>query len=213
LKKIEQISAALSFASPIVWFELPDSDRLNAELLRDSAALRAGSGGVSVSNQNGWHSEPDLFNRPEASFRTLCEAIRECVLAVTRNCAPNFDFDRQVLFCDGWININAKGAYNTPHRHTGFLWSGTYYVQVPKTDTERSGSIEFIDPRSRNDLHSIRESDLFATKLVHRPQAGRLVIFPSYLLHWVYPNEEAQERVSIAFNARFGKPKKAAPQG
>ncbi|MEX1109934.1 MAG: 2OG-Fe(II) oxygenase family protein [Dongiaceae bacterium] len=213
MKKIEQISATLSFASPICWFKLPDSDQLNVDLLRDGQAWRTVSGGVTVSNQNGWHSDPVLFQRPEASFRAVCDAIRECVRAVTRNCAPTFDFEKSALFCEGWINMNPKGGYNSPHRHTGFLWSGTYYVQVPETNAERSGSIEFIDPRSRNDMHTIRESDLFATKLTFHPEAGHLVIFPSYLLHWVYPNEEAQERVSIAFNARFGKPKKAAPQG
>jgi len=30
-----------------------------------------------------------------------------------------------------------------------------------------------------------------------------MVIFPAYLTHWVYPNELAGERVSVAFNARF----------
>ena len=30
-------------------------------------------------------------------------------------------------------------------------------------------------------------------------------MFPSYLRHWVYPNESEEERVTIAFNARFAK--------
>ena len=31
------------------------------------------------------------------------------------------------------------------------------------------------------------------------------MIFPSYLVHWVYPNEAGGERVTIAFNATLRK--------
>jgi len=32
-----------------------------------------------------------------------------------------------------------------------------------------------------------------------------MILFPSYLVHWVYPNEADTERWSIAFNATFKK--------
>jgi hypothetical protein len=32
-----------------------------------------------------------------------------------------------------------------------------------------------------------------------------LLMFPSYLRHWVYPNESDQDRVTIAFNVRFAR--------
>jgi hypothetical protein len=43
----------------------------------------------------------------------------------------------------------------------------------------------------------------FAPKIRKRPQAGTLLVFPSYLRHWVYPNEQDDLRISIAFNAKF----------
>jgi len=43
---------------------------------------------------------------------------------------------------------------------------------------------------------------LFPSKVQFRPVAGTMLIFPSFLKHWVYPNQDDEERVSIAFNAR-----------
>jgi hypothetical protein len=32
-----------------------------------------------------------------------------------------------------------------------------------------------------------------------------LLLFPANLLHWVHPNLAADERVTVAFNARFNR--------
>jgi hypothetical protein len=35
-----------------------------------------------------------------------------------------------------------------------------------------------------------------------RPEAGLMVLFPSYLPHMVYPHKGGRPRISIAFNLR-----------
>ena len=205
---LEKISATASFATPIFWFRVPDAVQLNAALVKDALAMRAVSEGLTRSNQNGWHSETDLFRRREASFKSLTRSIAEALLSVTQKVAPKYEMKGRQVLTDGWVNINDRGAYNTPHRHPGFTWSGSYYVQVPENPSGRSGVIEFIDPRGHDSMQTLGDCEAFASKLQHRPQAGMLVIFPSYLLHWVYPNEESGQRISIAFNARFGALKK-----
>ena len=205
---LEKISASPSFSTPIFWFRVPDADRLNAALVKDALAMQAVSKGLTRSNQNGWHSETDLFRRPEPSFKSLTLSIGEAILSVTQTVAPKYEMKGRQVVADGWVNINDTGAYNTPHRHTGFTWSGSYYVQVPANPSGRSGVIEFIDPRGHDLVQTLGDCEAFASKLQNRPQAGMLVIFPSYLMHWVYPNEEAEQRISIAFNAHFGAVKK-----
>ena len=37
------------------------------------------------------------------------------------------------------------------------------------------------------------------------PKSGKLVIFPSWLCHYVYPNKSKTQRISIAFNTQFEK--------
>jgi len=201
---LKKISASASFPTPIFWFLVPEAEQLNADLVKDTLAMRATSKGVRRSNQNGWHSETDLFQRPEASFKSLTRSIGEAVVGVTKKLAPKFELEGRQMVSEGWVNVNDKGAYNTPHRHPGFVWSGCYYVQVPANPSGRSGQIEFMDPRARDAGMTLGDCETFCTKIQHRPRAGMLVLFPSYLLHWVYPNEEAEERISIAFNVRFG---------
>ena len=209
---LEKVNASASFPTPIFWFRVPEAEQLNAALIKDAHAMRAVSEGLKRSNQNGWHSEADLFRRPEDSFKSLTRSIKEAVVTVTKKVAPKFELKGRQVSSEGWVNINEKGAYNTPHIHPGFTWSGCYYVRVPAKPSGRSGLIEFIDPRARDTTQSLGDCEAFSSKIQQRPQAGMLVLFPSYLMHWVYPNEEAEERISIAFNTRFGLIQKAAGQ-
>lgn len=200
-----QISQFLSenlFASPISGFALPDAEELNPLLLTDCVKRREVEPSVFVSNQGGWHSERDLFTRQEPSFRRLCNAISIVLMHVIKTTLPKFDLVTHDIEGQGWVNINGKGGFNTPHDHTGFHWSGVYYVTVPKTPVERSGIIEFLDPRGSTGIRAPDVSMLFAPKFQVQPRAGTMLIFPSYLNHWVYPNQDEEDRISIAFNAR-----------
>ncbi|MBI1396438.1 MAG: hypothetical protein GC151_10700 [Betaproteobacteria bacterium] len=193
------------FFTPLVSFQIPDSEALNRRLLEEIGMRRGTSEGVHVSNQGGWHSEPDLFERPEPGFRALCTHILAALGSATAAIAPGFDMRSAAVHCEGWVNVNGPGAYNTPHDHPGWAWSGTYYVRVPADTTGRSGSFELIDSRTNVRVVTVEGANCFAGKYTVRPQAGLMIIFPSYVRHWVYPNESRDERVSIAFNARFAR--------
>jgi uncharacterized protein (TIGR02466 family) len=79
--------------------------------------------------------------------------------------------------------------------------SGTYYVSIPPD--AHSGAFEFIDPRVNGAALSIEGAACFDPAVILKPKTGMMMIFPSYLRHWVHPNEEETERVSIAFNIRW----------
>ena len=48
-----------------------------------------------------------------------------------------------------------------------------------------------------------RLSGYFSPKRTLTPKEGMILIFPSYLRHWVYPNEEDEDRISMAFNFKY----------
>ena len=202
---LKEKSLFKGFYTPIEWFEVEEAPTLNAALLADIAVLRRQSEGLVRSNRLGWHSESDLFQRPETSFKQLCDIIHACVTKTTARHFKDLEIDRWNEGYNGWINVNSKGAYNAPHEHGLYLWSGTYYVSVPKTNFPDSGAIEFLDPRSVQNQSRRRDSGYLNPKMKFSPEAGSLVVFPSYLLHWVYPNECESERVSIAFNMKLVK--------
>ncbi len=205
MSSLKEVESNLYFPSPIAWFKIENSGSLNQDIILETQVLKKNSQGISKSNKVGWHSETDLFRRNEPCFKKLCEEILNGILSVTRKCAPSFDPNQYSLFCDGWINVNSTHAYNSPHRHSGYIWSGTYYVNVPESDNRQSGAIEFADPRYIDKNNRLPNSPIFKDNLGFKPTSGTMVIFPSYLLHWVTPNEDKEDKISIAFNARFRK--------
>jgi hypothetical protein len=164
---------------------------------------------LQVSNQHGWHSSLDVFDQPGPACRDLEELILGAVDQASHAVALGFEDKSMLLQWEGWININGRGAYNTPHDHPGWAWSGVYYVQVPSDHGSRSGCLELLDSRTNTRVVPVPGAPCFHGKFTYRPKAGTLVVFPAFVRHWVYPNEQDEERISVAFNARY-LPKTAA---
>lgn len=191
------------FATPLITFRVDGHEALNARLTEDIARWRAESEGIRSSNRRGWHSERTLFDRKEASFLELCRHIRHAVSATIIGINKNLDRENQEIRLEGWVNVNGKGALNVPHDHPHYLLSGCYYISTPTPGpaaAPMSGDIEFIDPRGQ--ALNPREGGLVLStaKVRVRPDAGTMLVFPASLMHWVYPHEEDEERISIAFN-------------
>ena len=199
------------FASPLVRFRVAGHEVLDAALLHEGERLRAASEGARKSNQGGWHSAGNLFDEDAPSIGRLRALVEEAVAtAMTRiEATPPKGATALKLF--GWMNANPPRGFNAPHTHPGAHWSGTYYLRQPEVDEGRSGMIEFLDPRSDLAGWSGFGGGPFRSKKRLRPVPGEMILFPSWLTHWVYPNDSAEERWSIAFNATFRKPPKRQP--
>ena len=210
--QIEQIKYEKLFSTPLVRFRVPDHEALNAALLEEGARLRGQSSGVTKSNRGGWHSEGNLFETEAGCIQTLRQLAEDSVLAATRKIGAKTDPATLRLKLFAWMNANPPGGFNAPHTHPGAHWSGVYYVSQPEIEIGNSGMIEFLDPRTDLPNWRILGANAFRLKKKLRPQAGEIVLFPSYLVHWVYPNESEEERVSIAFNATFRKGGKVTPE-
>jgi uncharacterized protein (TIGR02466 family) len=200
-----------TFSTPVFSYNAALPPDLHAQLIEDIYAWKAADEvGVQKSNNRGWHSTTDIFLKRERSFRTICLAILNCANASTKNVAPTVDLDAHSTQAEGWVNINPQWGYNAPHDHPGFTWSLVYYVKVPQDDhhnvTGKSGRIEFLDPRTNIAAQSqelAKSSGYFAPKQLFHPKENMILCFPSYLRHWVYPNEEPEDRISMAFNIKY----------
>ena len=188
------------FPTPLLHFTVADHEALNAALLAEIATRRAKEKGVSRTNRLGWHSQSDLFARPEPAQTRLAETIKQAAAEATRKLAPGAQLDQVQLLCEGWINVNPTGAYNAPHDHGGSFWSGVYYVAVPEGEGD-GGAIEFIAPHHLHSPGGVVRAPMTAPKATFRPTTGTLLLFPATLTHWVHPNSSAEERVTVAFNA------------
>lgn len=204
---IEQTKYEKLFSTPLFRFRVPDHAVLNAALLAEGERMRAESAGVSKSNRGGWHSEGNLFDQDVPCIAHLRALAEDAVLDATRKVTEKVDPGALRLRLFAWMNANPPGGFNAPHTHPGAHWSGVYYVSQPEVEAGTSGMIEFLDPRSDLPHWRLLKSPAFRPKKKIRPAAGELVIFPSYLVHWVYPNETGEDRVTVAFNATFSKGK------
>ncbi|MFG5383404.1 TIGR02466 family protein [Yoonia sp. R2-816] len=195
------------FGTPLLRFQVTNHAALDAALLEEGARQREASEGVNKSNRGGWHSAGNIFDWDADCVRTLYAAAEASVYEATRRVSAKVDPATLRLKISGWMNMNPPGGFNAPHTHPGAHWSGVYYVSQPAVEEGTSGMIEFLDPRSDLPNWRILRAKAFRPKRRIRPRVGEIVMFPSYLVHWVYPNETDEERVSIAFNATFRKAK------
>lgn len=169
------------------------------------------SAGETKSNRGGWHSSGNLFNPAEYRvFPALQETITQ---ALFRYIGEVFNYRGEIqLALNGWTVINGPGAYNAPHNHAANLLSGAFYITVPPG--MKGGEIVFQDPRLNLNAHETPAMRQFgikppwmATHLNVAPVAGDLLIFPSWLNHYVEPfqcDDPGAVRIVVSFNATVG---------
>jgi uncharacterized protein (TIGR02466 family) len=199
---VELEAAEALFPTPLFRFRVPGAEALNARLVDEIARLRASDPGIARSNRNGWHSGRDFFGLTDPGFVELRGHVVEAVRQATLQASPRFELGRWQLQLEGWVNVLGQHGFNAPHDHPAFVWSGAYYVTVPPGQGD-SGMFEAFDPRTNVRYPMLEGAACFHDSRKLRPAAGSMLIFPSYLRHWVFPNEEAADRISIAFNARY----------
>jgi uncharacterized protein (TIGR02466 family) len=102
-----------------------------------------------------------------------------------------------------WVNVLETGGHQAMHNHANSFISGVVYL----TPTHRSAQTVFMkspggtDFLFRNDHERKTANGYNSDKWVSpAPNPGDMVLFPSYLLHAVPPNE-GERRISLAFNA------------
>jgi uncharacterized protein (TIGR02466 family) len=200
------MSTVLLFGTPIVIEELPDAATLNAALSTTIFACEKSHPGTQHSNLGGWQSDWEMDRWGGVA------AIK--LLAIGRNIANRITTDRQgqpvsiAWRANMWANINRSGHGNEFHAHPGSFWSAVYYVDDGGIDADPAlgGELEFMDPRGPGPAMYAPQLAYGSAGLsvganeVVRPRAGRLVMFPAWLLHQVRPYWGGRQRISIAFN-------------
>lgn len=97
-----------------------------------------------------------------------------------------------------WATQAAQAGYIGTHIHEESWLSGAYYVELPEAIAEdganHAGWIEFGRP-----FHGLPP---VPDALLHRvrPEAGTLLLFPSFLFHRTLPYAGPGERISISFD-------------
>ena len=121
-----------------------------------------------------------------------------------------------VLYKSAWAVCQFENEYNPVHFHTACNISSVMYLKIPKfdkrwkedrpfKDNSVDGCIEFV-----NGITDLMGMEMGTYR--HRPKVGELFLFPSNLLHTVYPFKGDSERRSLAFNIAYQVRKKSDGQ-
>lgn len=197
-------SVRMLFATPLVIHDWPNSEQLNKdleEIVRNSEKGDKDGYGTR-SNAGGWQSPGNLITWKEPAIEIFRQRIEKLVTNLLQEIARDTGQDRSFqLLIDAWANINRHGDYNVVHTHPNCMYSGVYYVQPGKPESEipYSGLLEILDPREAANYVQIRHSVFDAREFVENVP-GRMLLWPSWLKHWVHPYQGEGERISIAFN-------------
>ena len=168
---------------------------LNQDLERDIIAWSKEDKGITRTNVKGWHSTTDMHERPE--FKNLVNMLYACQKTVYEQ----EYYESEPYLGNMWANINPPGGSNRAHQHPNSLWSGVYWIKTPKN----CGQLKIDDPRSvacmtRPRQKDGKKPDRLWRESHYEPVAGRCIMFPSWLMHCVDPNESNDIRISVSFN-------------
>ncbi len=158
---------------------------------------------LSRSNEGGWHSQEDFLLWGGQAVAHLQQRMMYGFQELTKAMTGGTLYNGRAIL-NAWVNVNRDGDYNSVHTHPGCVWSGVYYVEAGDPVHEKyskSGVIEFVDPRAGAEMMAAPGLP-FAQNITKRPKTGDMIMFPSWLKHFVHPYRGTGERISIAFNIR-----------
>jgi uncharacterized protein (TIGR02466 family) len=154
--------------------------------------IQKNSKNVQMSNIGGWQSKHYNENSND-SLLPLFDIIKKRMQEIY----TKYGINKKVEIGNYWFNVNKKNNFNRSHQHSLSKFSGVFYFKTPKN----CGNIFFERP---DDLLLTCEVDnnteySFGDWNIE-PKENMLIIFPSFLRHWVEPNQNDEERISLAIN-------------
>lgn len=202
------------FAVPLAELRMDEPEALSRELtglfLAKEAAGDSFRNETRRDTQQGlFESRFDLFQWTEPPVKRLTAFCHRAVASVLRSVSDYTDAEFGALRFDyhAWFHVTRRGGYQGLHNHPNATWSGIYCVdpgdELP--DRPQSGAVRFHDPRGFADQYIDAGNERLNLTLRHgsyqiRHEAGKLLVFPSYLAHEIFPYEGERPRIVVAFN-------------
>ena len=145
---------------------------------------------------NNWQTEPDLHTKP------AFEIFSARVLDMSKEILETLDYAvEDIAITDMWGNVLQKKEAHPPHTHSNNFLSGVYYLH-----SDKAAGIMFFDPRPQSDVITPRKTKKNhnnSNLISYKSETNRIIMFPSWLQHWVPQNISNNKRISIAWNIQL----------
>jgi Putative 2OG-Fe(II) oxygenase len=206
----------LMWPTPILERQLPDHETVNAGLLQLFARHREQHPGAAGSV---YSSSDDLLERyDDPALKGLFAFVSQSVFEIAQSMnAPVWagmpGVRLQLRVVGAWFQVQNHYGFHDIHTHGNCSWSGVYYVQIDEQARRaahpnlgaRNGLTRFYGP-SLYQLGGAYQDlgNAYLQQATHdvQPQAGTLIVFPSWLNHKALPYDGEQDRIIVSFNAQ-----------
>ena len=167
----------------------------------------------------GWQSD-DLNLIELAEKNENFKLLLKHIISVSNEFAKDLGIKHDIGIANLWINISGKGAYNKSHVHPNSILSGVFYIKTPPS----CGNIVFANPNINlihaylNYFHLLENENLEENSVLKHldwiipPEENKILLFPSWLPHYVDDNLSDEDRISISFNFATIYPKEEPTQ-
>lgn len=146
-----------------------------------------------------------LFGRPDPILRATEHALRDTVehWLASLPAEPEHPFLRRhtgrVRYAGSWSVKLRSSGHHVNHIHPEGWISSAYYVALPSGMSRATGGGQYAGCLQLG--APLEDLGLgLAPRRVIRPRPGQLVLFPSYMWHGTVPFEDAEPRMTIAFD-------------
>ena len=120
---------------------------------------------------------------------------------IASDAVPTVD---KIHMAHSWVVSQYAGEYNPWHHHSGDFSSVIYLKLPPNMHKEIEEDFEDHYPANGLIEFMFGENQGFRSdNLKFKPEVGKLLMFPSWLKHFVYPFKSEGERRSMSFNAHM----------
>ena len=173
-------------------------DKVKNELIKYAYNLQKQDPvGRHISNRGGWQSP--IFKVNDRS---------DVLHSFLMKCFTKFPTIKESVKIDieSWVNINKPNSYNRKHHHPTCDLAGVLWIKSPKD----CGNIVFENPHEfqmftliESYTEEFKKDNNYYHSWFFSPIEGRLLIFPSHLVHSVDENKSNEDRISVSFNIRL----------
>ena len=150
--------------------------------------------------------QTNLFERPHGKLKLLKSIILDEINAYylkyeSQPCAFIQRWPSEKHLRAWYVSLQKQG-FQKPHIHPDGWLSGVIYLKVVDPLEKDEGAIEFS-------LNGQNYSDKNTPSLLHQPNAGDIILFPSSLHHRTLPFTSDTDRMIVSFDLKpgsFGRP-------
>lgn len=193
---------------PITVFKVKvfDNDTLKTllchKIIKNSEYLTTPKDWITNKVKTSFECEPkglEILDQNSTYFNLLIQKYTECMFEI-------FDKDFEISIPRIWYNVYTDGEYQEEHDHlTGSLTATQFScIHFLSFDPKNHRAPEFRDPLSQLRNLSVEfDSNNCGEVYVPQIEEGDLLMFPSYLKHWVPVSQKTDyPRITLSFNIK-----------